>query len=302
MHIPWQDVELFLAVAETESFSAAARRLVLGQPTVSRRIAQLEETLGVALFLRGADGAQLTTVGERLVPAARRMAESAGEIARLATQEDPKPTGVVRIAAPPGLAFDFLAPLAAHLAKTNRELRLEILASVPYLDLLRNEADLALRSKKPTLHELTCLAEVHLPAIAFASKRYAKKLPKNPRPRDLDWITWAPPFDRLPPRPQLEALIDDFVPAFTSDSFLVQRAAAEAGIGAMFAGIVEHRFLRKSPLVPLPIDFGVTSSMYLVCAKTMLRVPRVRAVIDLLLEEIGRAQGLEVVVHLDDRA
>lgn len=299
MHIPWNDVALFLAVAETASFSAAARRLGLGQPTISRRIAQLEELLERALFFRGAEGAQLTAAGERLLPVARRMAECAGELERLATDDDPTPEGVVRVAAPPGIAFDFLAPFAAHLAKRSAGLRLEVLASVTHLDLLRNEADLALRTKKPTLHELACLAEVQIPARAFASKDYVKRLRPKYGPADVDWITWAPPYHNLPPRPQLEKLIDGFEPSFTSDSFLVQRAAAEAGLGAMFAGIVDHRFVRRTRLVPLDLDFGVVSSTYLVCAQTMVRVPRVRAVIDLLLEEIGRTEGIELTVQLD---
>ncbi|ADO70922.1 helix-turn-helix domain-containing protein [Stigmatella aurantiaca] len=56
MDIPWEDVRLFLAVAETGSLSSAARKLRIGQPTVSRRLAALEYTLGMALFRRGVDG------------------------------------------------------------------------------------------------------------------------------------------------------------------------------------------------------------------------------------------------------
>ena len=60
----WDDMRLFLAVAETGSFSAAARRLRLGQPTLSRRMAELESGLGEALFERRAQGCVLTAAGQ----------------------------------------------------------------------------------------------------------------------------------------------------------------------------------------------------------------------------------------------
>jgi DNA-binding transcriptional LysR family regulator len=75
MNIPWEDVRLFLAVAEAGSLSAASKRLHTTQPTVSRRLAELEATLGEPLFVRNAQGIALTSFGERLVEPSRRMAE-----------------------------------------------------------------------------------------------------------------------------------------------------------------------------------------------------------------------------------
>jgi DNA-binding transcriptional LysR family regulator len=74
VHIPWNEVELFLAVAEAGSLSAAAKRLKTTQPTVSRRLADLEASLGEPLFARSVDGTVPTSFGERMLPAARHMA------------------------------------------------------------------------------------------------------------------------------------------------------------------------------------------------------------------------------------
>ena len=63
----WDDVRIFLAVAEEGSFSAAALKLELGQPTISRRVAMLEESLGYPLFRRGRRGTAITKGGERLL-------------------------------------------------------------------------------------------------------------------------------------------------------------------------------------------------------------------------------------------
>lgn len=297
MDIPWQDVELFLAVAETGSLSAAARQLRVGQATVSRRIAQLEQSIGHALFHRGVEGAQLTAAGERIVPAARRMAESAGELARLVDQGDEAPRGQVRLASPPGVAADFLVPFALDLRERLPDIRIEVLASIRHLDLVRHEADIAVRNRPPTQRELVQVAKLTLPVRAYAHRDYAATLPANPTLADIAWITWAPPYDQLAPRPQLEAAVPNFRPAFTSDDFLVQWRAAEAGLGALFLAGVQHRFSRASPLVPLPLHMEIHDSTYLVMAKTMLRVPRVRAVLECLLEEL---RGIdEAQIELD---
>ena len=96
MDVPWNDVSLFLNVAETGSFSGAARAVRLGQATVSRRFAMLEEALGATLFRRGVEGAVLTEAGERLLPAALRMAESAADFVQQVALDESKPEGLVR--------------------------------------------------------------------------------------------------------------------------------------------------------------------------------------------------------------
>src|SRR5262247_439701 len=105
MDIPWEDLKLFLAVVETGSFSGAAKRLRLGQPTISRRLAELEYGLGYKLFERTASGATPTAAAARLLEPARKMAEWAGEVQRAAAAGDRSPQGIVRIAATPGVAF-----------------------------------------------------------------------------------------------------------------------------------------------------------------------------------------------------
>src|SRR4051794_33228225 len=110
MNISWDDLRLFLAVIEAKSFSGAARALRTSQPTVSRRIAALEDEVGESLLERSAGGVTPTGAGSALLPAARQMADWAAEAARAAGGGRSAIEGVVRIAAPPGVAVDFLAP------------------------------------------------------------------------------------------------------------------------------------------------------------------------------------------------
>lgn len=288
MDIPWDDVRLFLAVAEAGSLNKAAKVLRLGQPTVSRRLAALEYTLGASLFRRGVQGVALTTAGERLVAPARKMAEWAGEVGRAAEARDQSPRGLVRVTSAPWACFDFLAPFAGHVAKKHPGLRLEVLSAMAYLDLTRGEADLALRPKPPTQPELTVVKALTLQNHVLVSKALLARLPKKPALTDLPWVAWAPPYDALPPNPQLEQLMPGFTPAFTSDNFLVLVAAAEAGLGALVLNRAPHRFVRASTLVPLPIPLGpfATAPLYLVAAKSALDVPRIRRVAELLAEEL----------------
>jgi DNA-binding transcriptional LysR family regulator len=291
MDIPWEDVRLFLAVAETGSLSGAARKLRIGQPTVSRRLAALEYTLGMALFRRSAEGATLTGAGERLLLPARRMAEWAGEVSRAAESSEGAPRGLVRITAPPYVSVAFLVPFAAWLAGKNPGLRLEVLASPQYLDLHRGEADLALRTKAPEQEGLQVVKSFTLESAVYVSKGLAAKLPRKPRLSELPWLTWAAPLDSLFPHPQLEQLVPGFSPVFTSNNLLVLVEAAEAGLGALPLPRLYYPRGRPTSLVPLPIELGpvMNRSYYLVCAKSALDIPRVRQVCELFASELERA-------------
>jgi DNA-binding transcriptional LysR family regulator len=291
MDIPWGDLRLFLAVSDAGSLSAAARGLRMTQPTVSRRLAELEATLGEPLFSRSADGAALTSFGERLLEPARRMAEWAAEVERTAERAEREPAGAVRLTAPPGVAFDFLAPFAAALSHELPKVHLEVMSTVSYLDLSRREADIALRTQETAQRDLVTLASLRFSAVPFASREYAARLPKKATLTDVDWIGWAPPFDHLSPNPELARLIPGFRPAFASDDFLVQLRAAEAGIGAMFLGRVRHRFSRDTSLVELDVGLPeVPSQLHLVSTKSALAIPRVKAVADRLAAELRRTK------------
>ena len=293
MHTSWSDVELFLAVAESGSLSAASKRLRVTQPTVSRRLAELEAELGEPLFLRGVEGARLTSFGERMLEPARRMAMCASDVMQVAAGADTQPRGVVKITAPPGVAFEILAPLAPLLRTRLPEITLQVISTTSYLDLARREADLAFRMApldRPSQKKgLVALASIKHGVAAFATPEYAASLPRGYGVKDVAWIAWAPPFEDVVPNPQLAAMIPDFRPAFTSDDYLVQLRAAEAGVGAIIFGTYRHPLALPTRLRPLAIDLGGrTSELHLISAKSSLAIARVRAVADILAEELMR--------------
>ncbi len=295
--LPWDAVQLFLAVAETGSVSGGARRLRVGQPTVSRRLAQLEHDVGFLLFERRSDGVRLTVAGERLMAPARRMADYAAEVTRAAQAAEVEPHGVVRVAAPPGIAFEFLAPFAVWLRDRHPRLRLEVLADIAYADLARGEADLALRQRAADRDELTTVATVRIQNAVCVAPSLLARLPPAPTFADLPWLAWARPYEHLPPNPQLREVIPNFVPAFTSDNFLVLLRAAEAGVGAMVLARPMHRTGQPDALVALDLPLGpfAEGEVHLVAAKSALGVGRVALVARLMAAELQRrvdaAQG-----------
>ena len=302
MHIPWSEVQLFLAIAESKSLSAAARVMQVAQPTVSRKLADLEAMLGEPLFVRSVEGVALTSFGERMLAPARRMADCAGEVERAASGAEARPKGVVRVTAPPGLAYQFLAPFAAHVREVLPEVRLEVVSTTSYVDLVRREADLALRlqalDRPSTQRDLVCLATNEHAVVALATREYIAGLPRGYRARDVGWIGWAPPLEHVQPNPALAALVPGFTPVFASDDYIVQIRAAEAGVGAILFGRFRSRFALPTPLVELDLSFGkLTSSIHLVAARGSLSIPRVKAVADLLARELTAPASIKAAAR-----
>ncbi|MGM9515794.1 LysR family transcriptional regulator [Roseateles sp. DB2] len=288
-HLRWDDLQLFLNVAESGSFSAAARQLRLAQPTLSRRIAELEESVGEPLFQRQAQGCRLTAAGQRLLPSARRMAEWALEADTALSRPRERLEGKVRVAAPPRMAFELLAPLAAQLQLQQPGLRLEALSGIETLNLARGEADLALRTSRPSDKEVLILDQISCPIVAYASPAYAARLPAPPQQlglAQLDWIAWAPPYEEQQVNQALAAAIPGFRPAFSSDDYLVQLAACRAGVGVLVMARALHRHSALEGLVELPVPLGEhRGDLFLVSHQRSADLPRVRHVAALISTE-----------------
>jgi DNA-binding transcriptional LysR family regulator len=258
---------------------------------VSRRLADLEAALGEPLFQRTVSGTVATSFGERMIEPARRMNEHALEVQRAADDVDKEPRGMVRVSAAPGMAYAFVAPFAALVREKLPGVRLEVLASTRYVDLVRREADVAIRWQSPSRRddqrELEVLAAVEHPVVGVATREYIATLPKKYTLRDIGWIGWAPPFDQLPPNPQMAAMIPGFAPTFASDDYLVQVRAAETGAGAIVATRLRYRLAPPSSLVELDVSLGAPpAKTHVVVARAALSVPRVRVVAELLAREL----------------
>ena len=147
----WDGVRVFLAVARHGSLRDAGRALGLSQPTIARRLAEFEATFGgPTLFDRLPEGAHLNAVGERLVPAAERAEQAMLTLERRRAAASPALSGTVRVSAGE-CAAGFLARClsGATTAPLPSGITLELLQSLQPANLVRREADLALRHQPP---------------------------------------------------------------------------------------------------------------------------------------------------------
>lgn len=124
--LDWNDVRTFLAVAEMGSLNAAARSLGMTQPTVSRRMEDLEYRLGARLFSRSSRGVALTDAGESVRDLASSMARLGGIIVREVAGRDRAESGRVRLAAPDGLASFVLMPRLAAFQRSHPDIQMAV--------------------------------------------------------------------------------------------------------------------------------------------------------------------------------
>lgn len=151
--LQWDDIRFFLALARAGSLSRAARALRVEHSTVARRVTSLEAALALRLFDRLASGWSLTAEGEELLAKAGAVEAQILGLARIARERDPM-AGRVRISAPPVLLAELLMPAVASLCATHPGLTIELEGSRREADMMRAEADIALRIGLPEAGDL----------------------------------------------------------------------------------------------------------------------------------------------------
>jgi DNA-binding transcriptional LysR family regulator len=179
--VSWDDLRIFLACSEKESFRAAAKALSLDSATVIRRISRLEQALGARLFSRLSEGVKLTDEGKCIINEARIMERASFNILRQTQLDSLSLRGVVRIAITEGLGTYWMLPKLLDFQKANRLLTIEMYCTMAYTDISRLEADIAINFTSPTAAELIAQRIGYLHVYPFASANYVKSfgIPKS---------------------------------------------------------------------------------------------------------------------------
>ena len=181
----WALVRSFLAVLDAGSLMGAARRLNAQQPTLSRHVAELEAQLGTPLFERTGRGVTPTAAALAIADAARQMEAGAMTLSRsLATARNAE-TGTVRITTSEVAATWLLPPLIAQLQAQEPGIAIELVASNQLTNLLRREADIAVRMVRPAQASLVARKLGDIPIVAAAHRDYLARHGTPRRPEDL---------------------------------------------------------------------------------------------------------------------
>jgi DNA-binding transcriptional LysR family regulator len=152
--ISWELYRSYLSVLKEGSLSAAARDLGITQPTVGRHIAALERALGLALFTRSQFGLMPTEAAQGLRAYAETMASTAASLERAATAHGEGVRGVVRVSASDVMGVEVLPSLIEQVRRRYPDLKVELVLSNRVQDLLRGEADIAVRMMRPEQEQL----------------------------------------------------------------------------------------------------------------------------------------------------
>ncbi|PWV58714.1 LysR family transcriptional regulator [Plasticicumulans acidivorans] len=282
----WDDYRYFLATAQTGSLSGAARELRTNQPTVGRRIAALEDVLGVRLFHRHARGMSLTEAGARMLQSVQTMDEAAMAASRAVTGEDSSLAGTVRISAPESVGGLFLAPRLGRLARRYPAIEVVLQLTSATVDLLRNEADIAVRLFRPTAADLVARRIGLIPFALYASPRYLTEAPSLAELSELAAHPQISQGDELAHTP--EAIWQaEHAPgarsAMRSASAFARAGAAAAGLGiALLPRCVGDLWPGLQRV--LPGEGPPPREAWLVVHKDLRYVARIRVVLDFLAE------------------
>ena len=184
----WNQIRAFIVSAEAGSLSAAARALKQTQPTLSRQVTGLEQSLGVTLFERGHRKLQLTAAGVTLLDHARTMAEAANGISLAASGESQAIEGRVSITATELLATYYLPSMLRKLREKAPGIVVDVVASDEVRDLIRREADIAIRHTQPMQPDLIARRVGTLQARIYAAKRL---LDEVGMPRNFAWSSFV---------------------------------------------------------------------------------------------------------------
>jgi DNA-binding transcriptional LysR family regulator len=282
----WDFYRTFLTVLQEGSLSAAARELGLTQPTIGRHIDGLETSIGFQLFIRSPQGLIPTEAALELRPHAEHLAANAAALLRAASGQGSGVRGTVRISASEMIGIEVLPPMLAALKDEHPDLIVELSLSDSVEDLLRQEADIAVRNITPTQDALIVRRIGNIPIGLHAHRRYLdkhgvpEKLEELPRHRTVGFdreTAYVRALRRSVP------LLHLMRPSFRADSNVAQMAAIRAGFGI---GACQVKLAKRDPdLVRLfEAEFELPLETFVVMHENLKTTPRCRVTFDALVE------------------
>ncbi|WP_299773299.1 LysR family transcriptional regulator [uncultured Tateyamaria sp.] len=285
----WTHLRAFLATAETGSLSAAARQLGLAQPTIGRQVSALEDALRLTLFERTSRTMTLTDAGRDLLIEARKMGDAAARITVMAQGRRQGLDGIIRVTASDMMSAYVLPDTLLKLRDLAPRLRVDVIAANDIRDILKREADIAIRHVRPTEADLIARKIGDSSAHLYASKSYvaARGSPKTVEDlKEHDFISMADD--------------DAFVAAMEEYGIPVSRANLRSG---STSGITTWELLRKGfGIFPMSDHIGdqfddavrlldgvtdLSFPVWLVTHRELHTSKRIRLVFDLLAEMLS---------------
>ena len=286
----WTQAQAFLMTAETGSFSAAADKLGLSQPTIGRHVAALEDDLGVSLFDRVGKSVVLTENGLSILAHVKMMREAADQMTLTATGHVQSIAGKVSVTASDTLCAHNLPQIVSRLRKAHPEIEVEIISSNEVQDLRRREADIAIRHVRPSQPELIAKRVRSYTAHLFGATSYLDQIG---RPQSPSEIGPNVQFIGLNSSDQIRLMLNSLGFSLEPRQFMVttnsgvtgwEMVKAGIGLSMMFKEVTEQT---NGIEMILPEIVNIECPIWLVTHRELHTSQRMRIVYDFIANAIG---------------
>ncbi|AUM69541.1 LysR family transcriptional regulator [Pseudomonas fluorescens] len=270
----------FLLVASNEGLGKASRASGISKATLSRRISDLEEQLGVRLIERSARGLKLTEAGERLVSRTEGPLSEVAEAMTAAREGVSTPRGRLRVAAPVLFSQLAMGRIGAEFCAAYPEVEIEVVAEDRVVDLVEEQFDVAIRINPSPDSNLVgrCFAKDRLVVVA------APHIPK-PMPGAVSAVPGIVTLAFQPTQWRLDGgqLVLEPIPKLRFSSLLMVRDAAVAGGGAaLIPQSIAGNQLARGELVQWGSVSGAEPALWVLHTSRRLAPPKVRAFVDFI--------------------
>jgi DNA-binding transcriptional LysR family regulator len=286
-------LDLFVAVAETASFSRAGARMTVPKATVSRGIARLEADLGQQLFYRTTRRVTLTKAGQALYKRAAPQIVALRKAVTSLAEEQERPSGILRITAPNDLGTSFLADLAARFSARYPAVRLDLELTSRHVDMVAEGFDVALRAAgrladSSLIARKVSTVDIHL----FASPSYLAQHGTPRTARQLDghsMVQFRAFHGPLRLRGPGRTVVCKLTVRIVADdlSFVREALRAGAGVGLLPSFLARHDVASGTLVRVLPRYAAPQATLYLVHPAARHVPPNVVAFRDFVLQQLA---------------
>jgi DNA-binding transcriptional LysR family regulator len=290
MRIPeWSDLRVVLAVVRGKTLRASAQSLHVDQSTVSRRVAALEEALGVRLFERLEGAMTATPAGEIVIEAAERIEHQILSMQERVGNQDAATAGVVRITTVTTLANHVLVPALPLLRSQHPALCLELISDNTNFNITRREADVAVRFARPSKDDgMLCqrIGEIEYSAFHLAGTRF----------EDLPWLTFEDAHTNVPQAQWIAAQNRGAnpIPLLVNDGEVILYAVRN-GLGkSLLPTFMQSRF-EELQIAP---NYGtvLTREVWLIVHPRIRQLARIQAVVSWVASAFSSVSGTRRLV------
>jgi DNA-binding transcriptional LysR family regulator len=289
----WDAARIFLEVVRCGSFRSAAERLSLSINAVRRRIADFERQIGATLFTRDVHGVRLTDEGSLVVSAVERMEAAAFDLLRASDSVANTLSGEVRVAITEGLGTFWLAPRLVEFQRSFPNIMVDLYCAMRSADVSRHEADVAIHLSRPAALDVKVVRLGRMHLMSFAAQKY---IDIHGAPKTMaDMVKHRIVLQVVDEAAAKEAF-EGMFPGFTQREIVAMKTnvssanywavANGAGIGVFptYACALGGR------MVPLDLELRWSFDIWLSYHPGSGRIPRVRHMIDWLVEAFNPAK------------